>query len=131
MKKNNLLFFILLVTGLGKVFGQLTPDILYYKFDGSGTAVPNLATAATSVTDTATLMGALTQGGNGLCKGALIGTGGSSSNDYLNTNWTPNITGSSWTISFRTSNVQQSTSTSYIFGDVNSGSFRCFTGGVA
>lgn len=115
------------------VFGSnpLIPEMLYYKFDGTGTTVDNLASAPPSGTATATIVGAQTQGTAGLCdNGALLGTGGSSSTNYVNTGWTTSFSGS-WTISFKTSNIQPSTTLFYVFGDNTAGSFRCFTNGVA
>ncbi len=110
-------------------FAQLTPEVLYYKFDGTGTSVPNLASAPTA--PTATIMGGVTQGGNTLCQGSLIGTGVSSTTDYLNTGWNPNLGTGSWTISFRTSGISTNATLYYIFGDANTNSFRCFTNGIA
>ncbi|MCA6364692.1 MAG: T9SS type A sorting domain-containing protein [Bacteroidetes bacterium] len=112
---------------------QLTPEVLYYNFNGSGTNVPNLASAPPVGTTTATIQGTVTQGGSGtLCEGALIGSGISSTTDYLNTGWVTSITSSSaWTISFRTANFGSSSTLFYIFGDASASSFRCFTNGVA
>jgi hypothetical protein len=110
---------------------QNIPELLYYKFDGSGTSVPNLASNPPASTATAAIMGGLTQGPVGdLCDGSLTGTGNSSNGDYVNTNWAPNLS-SSWTISFRTSNINASATLFYMFGDINAGQFRCFTNGVA
>lgn len=105
------------------------PELLYYRFNGTGTSVPNEASAPPAGTTNATIIGGITQGA-GLCTGSLIGTGGSSFNDYLNTNWATNLSGS-WTISFRTENISASATTFYPFGDINAGQFRCFTNGVA
>lgn len=110
---------------------QNIPDLLYYKFDGTGTSVPNLATNPPAGTANAALMGGSTQGPAGnLCGGSLIGTGNSSNGDYLNTNWAT-ILASPWTISFRTSNITPSSLLFYMFGDINAGELRCFTNGVA
>jgi hypothetical protein len=108
-----------------------TPELLYYKFDGTGTSVPNLAISPPPGTTTATIVGGQTQGSSGQCGGALIGTGQSSNNDYVNTGWSANLSGTSWTISFWTSNVPSTTTTYYILGDVNAGGLRVFTGGIA
>lgn len=114
------------------MFGQLTtPEVLYYKFDGSGTTVPNLATAPPAGTATATIMGSITQGSGGMCGGALIGSGNAASTDYLNTNWAPSIGTGSWTVSFYSKDITPSSTLFYIFGDANTSSFRCFTNGVA
>ena len=110
---------------------QLTPELLYYKFDGSGTSVPNLASAPPLGTANATIMGGLTQGAASQCDGSLIGSGVASSTDYLNTGWATNLSGTSWTISFKSSNITPSATLFYIFGDASAGSFRCFTNGVA
>ena len=113
------------------VFGQSNPEILYYDFNGSGTNIPNLATNPPVGADTANIVGSLFLGGIGQCNtGAIVGSGNSSSTDYVNTNWAPSIH-SSWTLSFWTSNVAPSATLYYIFGDVNATSWRCFTNGVA
>lgn len=110
---------------------QNTPELFYFKFDGSGPAVPNLASNPPANTGTATIIGGLSQGPAGdLCGGSLIGTGNSSNGDYVNTDWAPNLS-SPWTISFRTSNIGPSSTLFYMFGDINAGQFRCFTNGVA
>lgn len=116
----------------GSTFAQLlTPEVLYYDFNGSGTSVPNLASAPPPGTATATLMGGLTQGGSSICQGTVIGSGVASSTDYVNTGWAPNLGTGSWTIAFRTENITPSSTLFYIFGDVGTNSFRCFTNGVA
>ncbi|MBE0638110.1 MAG: HYR domain-containing protein, partial [Bacteroidales bacterium] len=107
------------------------PELLYYHFNDSGTSVINLASNPPAGTETATIIGGLSQGGSGICDGSLIGNGGSSANDYLNTHWSPNLNGTSWTLSFKTSNIPTSSTLFYILGDQNAGGFRCFTNGVA
>lgn len=120
----------LLIGVAGTVFSQAVPELLYYKFDETGTTVTNYASSPPPGTTTATLMGGLTQGPTGQCHGAVIGSGNTSSTDYVNTGYAPNLTGS-WTISMWTSNITASSTLFYIFGDANSSSFRCFTNGVA
>ncbi len=110
---------------------QSIPELLYYKFDGAGATVPNMASAPPAGTGTANIMGGITQGGSGKCGGALIGSGVSATTDYLNTGWATNLSGTSWTISFWSSNITPSATLFYIFGDLGAGSFRCFTNGVA
>lgn len=107
------------------------PELLYYRFNGSGNIVLNEASLVTSATDTAYIMGGMTQGPSGQCGNALIGTGASSTDDYVNTGWVTNLDGTSWTISFWTNNVPSTTTTMYILGDVNAGGLRVFTGGIA
>ncbi|HMC99842.1 MAG TPA: PKD-like domain-containing protein, partial [Ferruginibacter sp.] len=111
--------------------GGPQPEVLYYKFDGAGTTVPNLASAPPVGTAIADLMGALTQGGSAICNGTVIGSGNASTTDYVNTHWAPNLGNSSWTISFKSENITPSSTLFYIFGDANTNSFRCFTNGVA
>lgn len=110
------------------------PELLHYRFDGTGPSVPNLASSPPAGTENATIMGALTQAGPDLGylqQGhSLVGSGNSSENDYLNTGWATALPGS-WTISFVTQDIGPSGTLFYIFGDVNAGSFRCFTNGVA
>lgn len=107
------------------------PEILYYRFNGSGNIVVNEASLVTSATDTAHIIGGLTQGPSGQCGNALIGNGQSSYGNFVDTGWETNLTGTSWTISFWTNNIPSTTSTYYILGDINAGQLRVFTGGVA
>ena len=107
------------------------PEVLYYRFDGTGTQVPNLSQNPPVGTAMADIMGGVTQGSSGLCGGALVGSGVASSTDYLNTHWSPNLGNSSWSISFWSSNITPSSTLFYIFGDAGTASFRCFTNGVA
>jgi hypothetical protein len=127
-KISTLLLLLLFCTA---AFGQNTPELLWYKFDGTGTSVPNLASNPPTGTTTATLMGGLTQGGSDICDGTVIGTGISSTTDYVNTGWATNLSGTSWTISFRTKDITPSSTLFYVFGDAGAGTFRCFTNGVA
>lgn len=114
-----------------QVFSQSIPELLYYKFEESGATVTNYASSPPVGTATATIMGGVTQGGPGICNGSLIGSGVSSTTDYLNTGWIPNLGNGSWTISFRTSGISTDATLYYIFGDVGTNSFRCFTNGLA
>ncbi|MBK7589395.1 MAG: LamG domain-containing protein [Bacteroidetes bacterium] len=128
---NKILFISAILMTVIKINAQSIPELLYYKFDGVGTTVPNMASAPPIGTNTANILGGITQGGTGKCGGALIGSGISATTDYLNTGWATNLTGTSWTISFWSSNITPSGTLFYIFGDVNAGGFRCFTNGVA
>jgi hypothetical protein len=131
MKKTFTLFSLLMLCLTAQVaWAQANPELLYYKFSGTGNTVPNEASAPPPGTAIATIQGSITQGAGGLCGGALIGSGNASSTDYLNTGYAPNLTGS-WTISMYTRDITPSSTLFYIFGDANSGSFRCFTNGVA
>ncbi len=119
----------------GAPSADTVPELIHYRFDGQGTSVPNLASSPPSGTATATIMGGLTQtgtdlnlSGNGF---SLVGSGASSTTDYLHTGWATDLGSGSWTISFASSNITSSTTLFYVFGDINTGSFRCFTNGVA
>ncbi|NVK66253.1 MAG: PKD domain-containing protein [Flavobacteriales bacterium] len=127
-----LVFLLFAVLFSGITLSQGTePEILYYKFNQAGTTVNNDALTPPAGTNTATLMGGMTQGGNGLCQTGLIGTGGISSSDYVSTGWDTNLGTGSWTIAFWTDNIPSSSTLFYQFGDPSAGSFRCFTNGVA
>jgi hypothetical protein len=133
MKKSTFLLFATFLTFsiVQIASAQPVPEILWYKFDVPGTSVINYASAPPVGTAIGTLNGGITQGGTGQCGGTLIGSGLSSTTDYVNTGWTTSFPTSGWTISFWTSNIASSSTLFYIFGDANSGSFRCFTNGVA
>ncbi|MDX1908764.1 MAG: LamG-like jellyroll fold domain-containing protein [Bacteroidia bacterium] len=123
---------LLVLTGTSMTgWTQALPEILYYNFNGTGTAIPNLASNPPAGTDTAFIVGNPTQGNTGQCGGALVGSGLTSGTDYVNTGWATSLTGTSWTISFWASNIQPSSTLYYIFGDNTAGSLRCFTNGVA
>lgn len=107
------------------------PEILYYKFNQTGTTVTNEASNPPAGTNTATINGGLTQGGVGLCETGLIGTGGSSSTDFVSTGWNTNLGNNPWTISFWIDDMPNTTTLYYQFGDAGATSFRCFNNGVA
>ena len=129
MKRGLLTWLGIIVLWPGLLWSQAVPELMYFKFDGGGTTVPNQASTPVG-TNPATLNGGMTQGPGGQFGGALIGTGGLSTLDNMNTGWATSLTGS-WTIAFWTSNIQPSATLWYIFGDANAGGFRCFTNGVA
>ncbi len=106
-----------------------TPEILYYNFNGTGTTVPNLATAATA--PTATIVGNLTLGPNTTClQNGLVGSSSVSTGNYLDTGWNLSLSGS-WTIHFKINNFTNTDSILYyLFGDSTS-QFRLFTNGIA
>lgn len=109
-------------------FGATIPELLYYKFEGSGTTVDNLATNPPAGTTTANIVGSPTQGGAGICGGTLIGGGGGGLSNHLNTNWVPSINGS-WTISFRTANIPANAA-SVVFGFTGGLNMGCVQKGV-
>lgn len=107
-----------------------TPELLYYKFEGTGNLVPNLASAPPAGTANAELI-SLTQGGSTACMGgSLIGSGIISTTNYLDTKW-PMALSNSWTMHFKVNNfVNDNTTLYYLLGDSGS-SFRLFTNGAA
>ncbi|TSA27511.1 MAG: hypothetical protein D4R67_05860 [Bacteroidetes bacterium] len=122
--------FICLFFLVSFAFGQNVPEYMYYKFDAPGNQT-NYASAPVG-NNPATLDG-LTIGSTGEFGTALIGNGLTSSSNRLNTGWATNLPSTGWTISFWVNNLSQvySSAAIYYFGDINAGSFRCFTGGVA
>ncbi len=124
-----LAIMLMLVFTASASFGQAVPELLYYKFDTTGTVVRNQASSPPSGTAFGSINSGLSIGAGGACSSnALIGTGGS---DYFNTNWATSTSGS-WTISFWGKDQYiNSGSAFYLFGDPNASSFRCFTSGIA
>ena len=107
------------------------PEILYYKFDGTGNTVPNLASAPPPGSATGTIIGNQTQGGTGQCGTALIGAGGAANANNMNTGWNTNFTGP-FTMSFWLGANQVDNNPSYLFGNSSAASvFRGFYGGAA
>jgi len=108
------------------------PEVLYYRFNESGTTLTNYASSPPAGTATASIIGSTFTQANAFTATAnsLAGTGAAASTDYVNTNWATSLTGS-WTLSFFTSNIVPSSTLWYILGDATAGSFRCFTNGVA
>lgn len=77
------------------------PELFYYKFDETGTSATNYASSPPPGTATATILGGITQNATipfTVVKG-IVGTGVTSTTDYVNTGWATNLSGS-WTISF-------------------------------
>ena len=128
MRKSLLLLGMVLMVNLG--LSQGVPEYLYYKFDGSGPSVLNFAIPG-SGTNPATIVGGHTQAPAGQFGNGLVGAGGSSATNNVNTGWPLNVGGADWTISFWIGGNPITGTTNYFFGDLSSASFRCFTGGVA
>ncbi len=122
--------FILMGTEVGGG-GYGLPEVLYYLFDETGgTQTTNYAVPGRGAA-VADVLGGLTMGPTGQFDAALIGSGGSSSTDYVNTGWATDIGTSSWTIGLWLNNLVDVTNIHYIFGDNTASSFRCFYNGVA
>lgn len=105
----------------GYVEGALLPELIYYKFDQSGSnQVPNLATNPVG-NNPANIIGGLQQTGQGLSGSMLQGVGGSSANNYVNSNWVTNMP-SSWTVGFWLSNAPNNFTTQWtVYGDADAG----------
>ena len=122
-------------TGIGSADADTRPEILHYRFNGSGLTTPNTASNPPPFTATAFLGGGFVQTGADLnLRGdghSLVSSGASTSViDFVNTQWVPDLQSSSWTISFVTEGIPANTTAHYAFGELNN-RFRCFTGGVA
>ncbi|MFL9834854.1 LamG-like jellyroll fold domain-containing protein [Chryseobacterium terrae] len=130
MKNNFYLFILMALFSLAK---SQTPEILYYKFEGTATNIPNLATNPPTGTQIGEVMGNLTLGSNTTClENGLIGSGSSGSSNYFNTKWNLSLSGS-WTLHVKFNNYQNNTTlVYYLLGDALTGgnSFRMFTNGA-
>jgi hypothetical protein len=120
----------LMVVGFNSIAQAPVPDLIHYKFNGTGSLVTNYASSPPVGTATGTMLGAITQTGGINCLNAGVGSGVSASTDYLSTGWTTSLT-TSWSISFWCQNISTNATLYYIFGDNTANSFRCFTNGVA
>lgn len=132
MKKMLRLFFVVMSLFIGvSSYAQSTPDLFYFKFDNLANGkIKNYASNPPIGCDSAVVSGSLLIDSTGMCGHALVGSGLSSSTDFVNTNWATSFSGS-WTISFWTKNIASSATLFYIFGDINASTLRCFTNGVA
>jgi MAM domain, meprin/A5/mu/Ig-like domain CHU_C associated/CARDB len=117
-------FFISLFTIHGFSQNGSVPELMYYKFDGSGITVPN--GASTPVGTNPAPLTTVTQGGTGQFGGALVGAGAGS----LSTGWSTSLVGD-WTMSFWIDFGTSAATFQYFFGDPGSGSFRAFANGAA
>jgi hypothetical protein len=129
MKKLFLISFLLLLAASASAQTYNVPEVLYYKFSNNGpSSTPNYANPGEG-SNPASILG-LTIGSGGQFDSALVGNGGSSSTNYLNSGWLMNFGQGSWTISLWISNVPAS-SFGYVFGPDITSSFRCFTSGAS
>jgi hypothetical protein len=130
MKKPYILFaFIFLPVFFLTAQSYDVPEILYYKFDTGTTTTPNYAVPGAG-TNPATLLN-MTMGPGGQFDNALLGNGGTGTTTHVNSGWNMDVGASSWTISVWMSNFPTSSSTTYLFGNDITTSFRCFTNGAA
>ena len=128
--KRRMVFLLFMLAGIG-LFAQNVPELIYYKFDGTGSSVANDASLPVG-NNPAPILGVLSQGGTGQFGGALQSTGGTSSANYVNSGWPVNLTNpAGFTISLWMNNMPSNTTLYYLFGDNTATSFRSFIGGVA
>jgi hypothetical protein len=108
------------------------PELMYYRFEyntPSPLATPNFASAPVG-NNPAPVLGNHTIGPGGQFDSCLIGNGGSSASNFVNTGWICNLGSGHWTIGFWVKNLIDLNPT-YLWGDPGSNSFRCFYGGLA
>lgn len=125
--------FLAFAIGISSLWAQNTPELLYYRFEGTGSKVINYASNPPAGTDTANIIGNITQIPNSpLCKGAMQGTATNPAGSQINTHYMGNFQ-TSFTISFRSHGITSDASglLYYVFGNTSLGSLRCFTNGVA
>jgi hypothetical protein len=108
------------------------PDLFYYKMKNvTGMTTPNFATTPPAGSNPATLIGH-SFGPGGQFDSCIVGASGSGTTNNLSTTWAPNIGNGSYTISFWIGGnmLNPGTSACYLFGDVNTASWRCFYAGA-
>ncbi len=126
-----ILFISVFVVGLQTSFAQSPPEVLWYKFDETGSdstqnfAVPGSGTAY------AQFVGDQTMGPSGQFGAALIGSGSPANANNVNTGWIPDLGTSDWTISMWLNNMPAGTALNYLFGENTTNSWRCFYSGAA
>ena len=105
------------------------PEVLYYTFDEAGwDSTENFADPGSGF-EWAQLIGAMSIADTGQFGSAIVGTGASSSTDYVTTGWVMDIGTGDWTISCWLDIFDES-ALHYIFGETDV-AFRCFYGGIA
>jgi hypothetical protein len=129
--KNKIYVFVLMA--LFSLAKSQTPEILYYKFEGTSSNIPNLASNPPTGTQVGEIVGNLTLGSNTACLGnGLIGSGSTGTSNYFNTKWNLALSGS-WTMHVKFNNYTSNVTTVYyLLGDAITGgnSFRLFTNGA-
>lgn len=126
---HRILFLILFFFTVSLAQNYDVPEILYYKFDSGTTTTPNYAIPGGG-TNPATLSN-MTMGPTGQFDNALLGNGGTGTTTHVNSGWNMDVGTSSWTISVWMNNFPTASSTTYLFGNDITTSFRCFTNGAA
>ena len=104
-----------------------TPELMFYRFNEAGqTQTQNFSPANTRVNEFATLQGALTMGGSGASGSALVGASGSSSTDFVDTQWGTDLNGGLGDFLLDRPGTLTALSLRYMAGDVDAGAFRIF-----
>jgi parallel beta-helix repeat protein len=106
-----------------------TPEMMYFRFNNSGTTVYNDALTPVGSTVPSITGSGLSIGGVGFTGTALVGNGSAAASNIINTAWNTNIPGS-FTIAFWIKDIP-STGQYSIFGDDGASSFRCYAHGNA
>jgi hypothetical protein len=140
-KKNysNLLKSLILLTAFIRFsfsHAQITPDVLYLKFNEQPSTtglIKNHATNASSYADSSKVIG-LTIGGSSFCGTGLMGNGGRTTSfgvlsNAVFTNCAIDLN-KSWSISMQVDGIIQPT-LGYFFSSIGWDGFRCFSNGVA
>lgn len=105
---------------------QVVPDAIYYRFnEGAGATTANAASPGVGSLNAPLTIQTF---GPGYIGTGLMGTGTGSS--HVNSGWTTNLVGTSWTMEYWINPALVTTTISYLIGDTTSG-LRCFWGGVA
>ncbi|MBC7946542.1 MAG: gliding motility-associated C-terminal domain-containing protein [Chitinophagaceae bacterium] len=112
----------------GKGFAQAVPELMYYKFNASGSQT-NSASAPVGNNPSPILGTALSIGTPSQFGTALVGTGGVSTSNYVDNNWLTNLVATNWTISFWINNVPSGSTLYYLFGD-GGNAMRAFVNGA-
>ncbi len=130
MKRLRLFFSALAIFAfiVGQIANAQVPELMYYRFhNNTATGTPNFASAPVG-TNPALLVASDVFTSGGQFDSCLSGTG--SLTGCLNTGWATAMP-SNWTISFWLGPNQVDANPSYLWGDINAGTFRCFYGGAA
>lgn len=116
--------FLALALAAGTATAQLVPELIYYRFnEGAGTTTANLASPGAG-SSAGTIIGAMGFGPGRFGSG-LVGTGLPAASNYVQTGYSLNLQGQSWTIEFWL-NTNPVTSLYYVLGVPVGGSFRVY-----
>ncbi len=105
------------------------PEILYYRFEETGTSVTNEASAPPAGTATATINGGSSQGAPPICGVGSLQSN-STVNESMSTGWNTDIGTSSWSIALKVRDIGSGVF-AYLMGDINAANFRIFANGAA